>query len=99
MKTGAPRSEPGAPDSRRDVEKILARHFIELPPAVQFDINEEFLSEEELSQPQAVPVADPGVEPAEATPSALAPMEPVAEAAPTADASPTNLVVSDVDES
>ena len=99
MKTGAPRSEPGAPDSRRDVEKILARHFIELPPAVQFDINEEFLSEEELSQPQAVPVADPGVEPAEATQSALAPMEPVAEAAPTADASPTNLVVSDVDES
>jgi len=99
VKTGAPRSEPGAPDPRRDVEKILARHFIVLPPAVQFDINEEFLSEEELSQQQAVPVADPGVEPAEATPSALAPMEPVAEAAPTADASPTNLVVSAVDES
>ena len=85
MKTGAPGSEPGAPDPRRDVEKILARHFIVLPPAVQFDINEEFLSEEELSQQQAVPVADPGVEPAEATQSALAPMEPVAEAAPTVD--------------
>ncbi len=83
MKTGAPRSEPGAPDPRRDVEKILARHFIVLPPAVQFDINEEFLSEEELSQQQAVPAADLGVEPAEATHSAPGPMEPVADAEPT----------------
>ena len=57
MKTGAPRSESGAADRRRDVEKILARHFIVIPPAVQFDINEEFLSEEELSQPETAPDA------------------------------------------
>lgn len=81
MKTGAPRSQPGAPDPRRDVETILARHFIVLPPAVQFDINEEFLSEEELSHPEPGPAADLAVEPAEQEPPApLAPPEPVLEA-------------------
>ena len=97
MKTGAPRSEPGALDPRRDVEKILARHFIVLPPAVQFDINEEFLSEEELSQGPSAP---------------LAPMEHVPEAEPTpphpvvseviataVDAPPKDLVVLNADES
>ncbi len=62
MKTSAPRSAPGPPDPRRDVETILARHFIVLPPEVNFDINEEFLSEEELSQPQAVPATEVPVE-------------------------------------
>ncbi len=80
MKTGAPRSVPGAPDPRRDVETVLARNFIVLPPEVHFDINEEFLSEEELSQPQTVPATDVAVEAGEQGPSgALPPIECVAE--------------------
>jgi len=111
VKTGTPRSEPEAPNPRRDVEKILARHFIVLPPAVQFDINEEFLSEAELSQTTSAPLAPIGhLAEAEPTPDRhvvsppsvdLTPPHPVVSetSAPTAEASPGNPVVSDIDES